>query len=223
MTTIMQALPGAARPAPGGRRARQKQESLERILDAGAARLRVEGPEGGAIAQVMQDAGLTHGAFYSHFTSKDELAIAAFRHALAGSREPWIGKTPDRSWGARVARLARGYLNRTHRDDRADSCAFSALATDAARMSAEFRAAYEQELRKSLNAMGGPPSDEAAEHERYDEAIAALALCVGGLLLARAVESETFSSRILKACRSAAAQMGAAADERNRNAEGANP
>lgn len=206
-----------------GKRARQKQESLTRILDAGAARLRVDGPDGGAIAQVMQDAGLTHGAFYSHFSSKDELAIAALRHALAGNRQRWIGKTPDRSWGARAARLARDYLSRTHRDNRADSCAFSALATDAPRMSADFRTAYEEELRKSLNAMGGSPPDGADEHERYDDAIAVLALCVGGLLLARAVKTETFSARILKVCRTAAARMGIAADHRNSSVEGAKP
>lgn len=197
-----------------GQRARQKRESLTRILDAGAARLRADGPDGPAIGKVMQDAGLTHGAFYSHFASKDELAIAAFRHGLAESRPRWIGKKPDASWGARAARLARGYLNRTHRDDRADSCAFSAIGSDAARMPAEFRAAYEEELRKTLNAMGGRPVDEAQEHELYDEAIATLALCIGGLVLSRAVESESFSSRILRVCRNAVAQMGAAVDER---------
>lgn len=213
MTNMQEARVNLVTSDPASKRARQKQASLTRILDAGAARLRVDGPDGGAIAQVMQDAGLTHGAFYSHFSSKDELAIAAFRHALAGNRQRWIGKTPDRSWSARVARLARGYLNRTHRDDRADSCAFSALATDAARMPAGFREAYEQELRKSLNAMGDRRLEEAGEHERYDEAIAVLALCVGGLLLARAVRSETFSARILKVCRTAAARMGIAAEQ----------
>lgn len=205
------------------KRTRQKQESLTRIIEASAARLRAEGPQGGAIAQVMQDAGLTHGAFYSHFASKDELAIAAFRHALAGNRQRWIGAAPDRSWGVRVARLARGYLNRTHRDNRADSCAFSALATDAARMPAGFRTAYEEELRKSLNAMGGRPLDEVGEHERYNDAIAVLALCVGGVVLARAVTSETFSSRILKVCRAAAAQLGVAAEQRSAPVEGATP
>ncbi len=211
-TNMMQATRETSAVAgTAGQRARQKQDSLSRILDASAARLRVDGPQGGAIAQVMQDAGLTHGAFYSHFASKDELAIAAFRHALAGNRQRWIGKVVDRSWGERMARLARGYLNRSHRDVRADSCAFSALATDAARMPAGFREAYEQELRKSLNAMGGSALDEPSEHETYDEAIAVLALLVGGLLLARAVKSETFSSRILKVCRTAAARMGIAA------------
>ena len=172
----------------------------------------MEGLEGAVISQVMQDAGLTHGAFYSHFADKDELTIAAFRHAITESRQRWVGTTPDRSWGTRVARLARSYLSRTHRDDRADSCPFSVLAGDAARVSAEFRTAFEEELRKSLNAVGDRPLDEVGEHERYDEAIALIALCVGGLSLARAVNDEAFSSRIMKACRTASAQLCIAQD-----------
>ncbi|MGH8758700.1 MAG: TetR/AcrR family transcriptional regulator, partial [Burkholderiales bacterium] len=210
MTIIMQDKSSSPHmPDEIGQRARQKNESLARILDASAARLRVDGPAGAAVAQVMSDAGLTHGAFYSHFSSKEEMAIAAFRHALAASRPRWIGNTKDTSWGQRAARLARSYLSRTHRDDRATSCALSALATDAPRMSAGFREAYEQELRKSLSAMEGRPFAEVGEHQSVDESIALLALCVGGMALARAVESESFSSRILKVCRAAATRMGA--------------
>lgn len=201
---------------PACTRADLKQASRTRILDAGGARLRMEGLEGAVIAQVMQDAGLTHGAFYSHFADKDELTIAAFRHAITESRQRWVGTTPDRSWGARVARLARSYLSRTHRDDRAESCAFSVLASDAARASVEFRTAFEEELRKSLNAVGDRPLDEVGEHERHDEAIALIALCVGGLSLARAVNDEAFSSRIMKACRTASTKLSLAQDQTTR-------
>ncbi len=194
-----------------------KQDSLNRILEAGAARLREEGLDGAAIAPVMQDAGLTHGAFYSHFSNKDELAIAAFRHGFIEGRPRWIGTGADRSWAARVARLARHYLSRRHCDERANSCGFSALAADAARAPTYFREAYEQELRKSLNAIGDRPLDETVEHDHYDEAIALLALCVGGLSLARAVEDEAFSARILKVCQAAAAQLGEAADQKDQD------
>src|SRR5262245_44793836 len=61
-----------------GTRAENKRESLDRILDAAARRIREEGLDGAAIVPVMRDAGLTHGAFYSHFSSKEDLAIAAF-------------------------------------------------------------------------------------------------------------------------------------------------
>ena len=78
MTTIMR---NAAT-----KRADSKQESQDRILDAAARRLREEGLTGAGIAAVMRDAGLTHGAFYSHFGTKDELAGAAFAHAIGTGR-----------------------------------------------------------------------------------------------------------------------------------------
>lgn len=190
------------------RRDRLKRESRLRILDAAAARLRDDGLDGAPIAPVMAAAGLTHGAFYAHFDSKDDLAVAAFRHAITENRRRWIGTTRDASWAARVARLARGYLNRTHRDRRAESCPYAALAADIARSSPAFRAAFERELRGSLDAMGDTPAAPGGEHARYDETIALMALFVGGLSLARAVESPAFSDRILKVCRQAAAQLG---------------
>jgi TetR/AcrR family transcriptional repressor of nem operon len=202
------------------RRSRLKQDSLNRILEAGAARLRLEGLDGAGIAPVMQDAGLTHGAFYSHFPNKDELAVAAFRHGFTEGRPRWIGATADGSWRARVVRLARHYLSRRHRDERAGSCGFSALAADAARAPETFRQAYEEELRKSLNAIGGRPLDEADEHEHYDDAIALMALCVGGLSLARAVKDEAFSAHILEVCKAAAAQLGEAAERKDEASRG---
>ncbi|MCB1692810.1 MAG: TetR family transcriptional regulator, partial [Pseudomonadales bacterium] len=66
-----------------GKRAEQKEASLLRILDVASRRLREQGVDGAGIASVMKEAGLTHGAFYSHFGNKDELAGAAFRHAIA--------------------------------------------------------------------------------------------------------------------------------------------
>lgn len=193
---------------------------MNRILEAGAARLRQEGLDGTGIAPVMQDAGLTHGAFYSHFPNKDALAVAAFRHGFAESRPRWIGAAADGSWSARVVQLARHYLSRRHRDERAQSCGFSALAADAARAPETFRQAYEEELRKSLNAIGGRSLDEPGEHGHYDDAIALMALCVGGLSLARAVKDEAFSTRILEVCKTAAAQLGDAAGSKDEASRG---
>jgi TetR/AcrR family transcriptional regulator, transcriptional repressor for nem operon len=189
------------------RRAEQKQDSLNRILDAGSARLRVEGLAGAAIAPVMRAAGLTHGAFYAHFEDKEALAEAAFRHALTISRPRWIGKSRDESWTARLVRLARYYLRPKHRDDRADSCAFSALGTDAARAPEGFRRAYAEELQKSLAAICAMPDADRPEALRRDDAVLLMALCVGGLTLARAVEDPELSDRILTICRNAAPSL----------------
>lgn len=195
-----------------GIRSELKAASLDRILDAAARRLRCEGPEGAAIATVMKDAGLTHGAFYSHFSNKEELTAAAFRHALVDNRPRWMGRTKDGSWAVRLARLAGRYLTPGHRDTPEDGCALAAVAGDAARGTSAFRQTFEQELLKSLAAiratgeadMTGRGCNEAAP---ADEGLAFLALCVGGLTLSRAVADPALSDRILAACRAAAPHL----------------
>ncbi|WP_300452327.1 TetR/AcrR family transcriptional regulator [Accumulibacter sp.] len=185
-----------------------KEASLRRILTASASRLRAEGLSGAAIAPVMQEAGLTHGAFYAHFNNKEELAAAAFRFALLDNRPRWMGQARKESWPSRLLRLGKRYLTTAHRDDLTDSCALAALASDAARSNSAFKKVYEEELRKSLHAIcvpldEGSPIDPA----RLDDAIAFMALCVGGISLARAVDDPVFSQQILTVCRQAVQRM----------------
>ena len=184
-----------------GTRARAKQESLEKILDAAARRIREEGLDGAAIVPVMRDAGLTHGTFYSHFANKDDLANAAFARAITSGRAHWIKPGRGESWSARLKSLARRYLTAAHRDDLATSCGFATLSSDAAHASADFRACYEHELRGSLAAICD------GDDGRLDEAIALMSVCVGGMVLARAVADRKFSDRILRAARDAAAKV----------------
>jgi len=186
-----------------GTRADSKRESLDRILDAAAQRLLEEGLDGAAIVTVMHDAGLTHGAFYSHFASKDELASAAFGRAITNGRPHWIKPTRGESWSARLTSLAKRYLSPAHRDNLSTSCGFSALSSDAAHASEQFRASYEHELKISLAAICG---DDAGD-ERLDDAIALMAVCVGGLSLSRAVVDPKLSARILRVARKAAAKL----------------
>ena len=190
------------------RRSELKHASLTRILDAGSARLRTEGLNGAAIAPVMKDAGLTHGAFYSHFADKEALEEAAFRHTFSAGRPWWVSKVSERSWPARLARLAQRYLQPRHRDDRAGGCAFTALGADAARAPERFRRAYADELRKSLEAICAGSHDGPVRDVRDDDAIALMALCVGGLTLARAVDDPALSERILRVARQSAATLG---------------
>lgn len=196
-------------------RAQLKQASLQRILDAAAARLRAEGLSGAAIAPVMRDAGLTHGAFYAHFANKDDLAAAAFRHALKDNRRRWTAPRDGEQWRERLARLAARYLTPAHRDDPANGCAFAATASEAARGSAAFRRVFEAEMMKSLRAIcGQDPDDSASPNEAgFDDAAALLALCVGGMTLARAAADPRAADRILAACRAAAERLGGDADE----------
>src|ERR1700694_433584 len=112
-------------------RAQGKRESLDRVLAAAARRLREEGLDGAAIVPVMRDAGLTHGAFYSHFATKEELANAAFAHAISTGRPHWIKPAGGQRWSARLKTLAGRYLTAAHRDDLSTSCGFTTLSADA--------------------------------------------------------------------------------------------
>ena len=188
-------------PTLAGVRARSKRESLNKILDAAARRIREEGLDGAAIVPVMRDAGLTHGAFYSHFSSKDDLASAAFARAITTGRSHWIKPMRDETWRERLTGLARRYLTIAHRDDLATSCGFAALSSDAAHASDRFRASYERELRISLAAICD------GDDRRLDDAIALMAICVGGMSLSRAVVDPRFSARILRVARETAAKL----------------
>ena len=186
-----------------GTRANSKQESLDKILDAAACRIREEGLDGAAIVPVMRDAGLTHGAFYSHFSSKDDLASAAFGRAITTGRPHWIKPARGESWSDRLTGLAKRYLTTAHRDDLSNSCGFATLSSDAAHASDQFRASYERELRISLAAICGDDESD----DRLDDAIALMAVCVGGMALSRAVADPKFSIRILQVARQAAAKL----------------
>jgi TetR/AcrR family transcriptional repressor of nem operon len=186
-----------------GTRADSKRESLDKILDAAARRIREEGLDGAAIVPVMRDAGLTHGAFYSHFSSKDDLASAAFGRAITTGRRHWIKPKRGESWSERLTGLAKRYLTTAHRDDLSTSCGFATLSSDAAHASDQFRASYEHELRGSLAAICDGDDD------RLDDAIALMAICVGGMALSRAVADPKFSTRILRVAREAAAKLSA--------------
>lgn len=184
-----------------GTRAEGKRESLDKILDAAARRIREEGLDGAAIVPVMRDAGLTHGAFYSHFSSKDDLASAAFSRAITTGRSHWIKPPRGESWRARLTSLAKRYLTTAHRDDLSTSCGFASLSSDAAHASDEFRASYERELRGSLAAIC------ADDDDRLDDAIALMTVCVGGMALSRAVVDPKLSNRILRVAREAATKL----------------
>jgi TetR/AcrR family transcriptional regulator, transcriptional repressor for nem operon len=164
-----------------------------KILEAASRLFREKGFDGAGLDAVMQAAGLTHGAFYSHFKSKDELVAHACAHALAHTDESW------RTAPSPTNRLARLYLADDHCVNRAGGCAFAALGSEVVRQTDDARRAVRDALRERIDALArlldGPPSRCRAQ------AIATWAGLVGTLVLARLANEESLSKEILDAGR----------------------
>lgn len=200
-------------PPDRGVRAGRKAASRARVLAAAARRLRAGGIAGTDVAGVMQAAGLSHGAFPVHFGSKSELVAEALHAAMDETRPRWIEQAPTDDWSARLQWLANRYLTRAHRDEPATGCALAALGGEAAIHPAQLAAAYTDELQRTVAALAGRSphavrqAGDLDDAERTDEALALLALCTGGLTLARAVNDEALSRRILRVSRMAAVRL----------------
>jgi TetR/AcrR family transcriptional repressor of nem operon len=157
----------------------------ERIVKEASRLFRERGFENVSVSEVMKAAGLTHGAFYAHFRSKEELQAAAVAYGIKVS----LGRM-QRSKKNRGSYADR-YLSRWHRDNPGDGCTMATLAQEVARSTPELKAAFEQGLQEILPAIGG---------ERK-EAIFCAAAMIGGVILARAVQDPRFSEEILKSVR----------------------
>jgi TetR/AcrR family transcriptional repressor of nem operon len=174
----------------------QAAKNRERILETAARLFRERGFDGIGVADLMKAAGLTHGGFYGHFKSKEELMALASERALAESNENWTRAAAEGE--AALGRMVQNYLSPRHRDAPGRGCVVAALATDAARQPMPVRQALTQGVRhhvESLEAMV-PGKTRAAKREK---ALAVYAGMVGALALARAVDDEVLSEALLKA------------------------
>jgi len=172
-----------------------KAESHDRIVQVAAARFRENGVGGIGVADLMKDAGLTHGGFYRHFASRDELVAEAIERALGdGARAvAAVAKVPDRP----LAALLDAYLSTAHRDALATSCAVTTLAADVARCNQSARSAYTRQVEAYLELLTGLISSNA-QRARRRKALAALSALVGAVSMARAVNDDELSREILK-------------------------
>jgi TetR/AcrR family transcriptional repressor of nem operon len=182
-------------------------EHRDRIIDAAGALFRAKGFGGIGVADIMKAADLTHGGFYGHFASKDDLVGEASRRIMARAAANWtklVEAAPDSPYAA----LLEHYLSPKHRDDPGKGCAFAALGNDAARSGKVVRKAFAEGLAplidilaqsipgKSIPGKSIPSKSKAA---RRRKAVAAMATLVGALTLARAVEGTPLSDEMLGA------------------------
>jgi TetR/AcrR family transcriptional repressor of nem operon len=177
-----------------------KFQTHARIVKKASVKLREKGAHGIGVADLMRDAGLTHGGFYAHFDSREALVIEAFTHAMDRSTARWRKLAGETSPDKRLSKIVNTYLAPTHRDDPGNGCAVPALGAEIARESARTRRIFagklEQMIDMLVDQIQGAPRKAARKR-----AIAALATMMGSLVLARVAGTGEFSDEILKAGR----------------------
>jgi TetR/AcrR family transcriptional repressor of nem operon len=174
-------------------------ENRERIIEAAGALFRERGFDGIGVADIMKAADLTHGGFYGHFDSKDDLVAQASRQAMTRAAVNW-DKVVTGARSDPYAALLAHYLSPRHRDEPGQGCAFAALSGDAARCGKPVQTAFAQGLEPLIEivAKAAPGRSKAA---RRRKAVATVAEMIGALMLARAVGGSALSDEILDAAR----------------------
>ena len=180
-----------------------KQETHARIVKKASVRLREKGAHGIGVADLMKEAGLTHGGFYAHFDSRDALVIEAFAYAMDRSTEHWRKLAEQTPPAKRLATIVESYLTPVHRDDPGHGCAVPALGAEIARESPKTRKACAAKLEQMIEMMADhmPGVPRKAARKR---AMATLATMTGALMLSRIAGNGEFSDEILSAGREVA-------------------
>src|SRR5712672_1110165 len=179
-----------------------KQETHARIVKKASVRLREKGAHGIGVADLMKEAGLTHGGFYAHFDSREALVIEAFAYAMDRSTERWRKIAEQTAPEKRLATIVESYLTPVHRDDPGHGCAVPTLGAEIARESAKTRKAFAAKLEQMIDMMADQVLDVPRKTARK-RAIATLATMMGTLVLSRIAGTGEFSGEMLGAGREA--------------------
>jgi TetR/AcrR family transcriptional regulator, transcriptional repressor for nem operon len=170
-----------------------KQATRERIIEAAGRRFKQDGIDGAGVATVMSDAGLTNGAFYAHFTSKEDLVANVLASQLRAQREGFDAEPSDR---AGLEAFIRSYLSAEHRDECADGCPSAALLDEIGRRPATTRQVFTDELMGVIDDIASRLDSTDVDAARTD-ALMLFGLMVGTLQLARALTDGDLSDQLL--------------------------
>lgn len=181
---------------------KQTAETHARILQVAGKLFRERGFDGIGVADLMKSAGLTHGAFYNHFESKDALASHVSEHVLKQTTCAWSDIAEASGDGAGFETFIATYLSKHHRDDPGSGCLIAALGGDVSRQGSSVRRAFTAGLRPMIDFLARCTAgrSRAAKRER---ALVTLATLVGTIMLARAVDDADLSDEVLQATRAA--------------------
>lgn len=179
-----------------------KQETHERIVKRAAVRLREKGAHGIGVADLMKEAGLTHGGFYAHFNSREALVIEAMAHIMDRGTERWRKLGEQAPPEKRLATIVNSYLSALHRDDPGHGCAIPTLGAEIARETPKTRKAFATKLEEMIDMLASLVPDASPKAARK-QAMAAIGTMMGALVMARIAGNSEFSDEILAAGREA--------------------
>ena len=176
----------------------RKEATHERIVGAAARAIRRSGYGGTGVADIMKDAGLTHGGFYAHFASRDAMLAEAADHAGAESvavMERIAAEVPPEQ---ALRAMLQAYLSKAHVESVENGCATAALCSEMPRQAPEVRRAATRRIKEMIDlvARQSPDWGQPGAHEH---ALVTVATMVGALVLARAVDDPKLSDALREA------------------------
>jgi len=175
----------------------QAAENRQTVINVASRLFRERGFDGIGLKDLMEGAGLTQGAFYKQFASKEDLAVEASRRALESASGRWstaATQYPDDPLGAVIA----FYLSGDHREEKMDGCPIVALGSDAARQGPDVKAEFEAGIKARLDVLGRFIPGTGDEASR-GKAMAILATIVGAVTLSRVVNDPDLAQALLDA------------------------
>ena len=175
----------------------QAAENRQTVINVASRLFRERGFDGIGLKDLMKAAGLTQGAFYKQFASKEDLAVEASKRALESASGRWsdaAAANPDDPLGAVIA----FYLSGDHREEKMDGCPIVALGSDAARQGPDVKAAFEAGIKAHLEVLGRFTAKTDGE-EPSDKAMAILSTMVGAVTLSRVVNDPDLAQALLDA------------------------
>jgi TetR/AcrR family transcriptional repressor of nem operon len=175
----------------------QAGENRQTVINVASRLFRERGFDGIGLKDLMEGAGLTQGAFYKQFASKEDLAVEASRRALESASHRWSDaaeQNPDDPLGAVIA----FYLSADHREEKMDGCPIVALGSDAARQGADVKAAFEAGIKAHLEVLGRLIAQTDGD-ELNGKAMAILSTMIGAVTLSRVVNDPDLAQAILDA------------------------
>lgn len=176
------------------------EKTKNRVVKIAAAQMRKRGPDNVGVADVMSRAGLTHGGFYAHFNSKDDLIATAVDRMFEESRARFREWTEGKSQPDALRAYINAYVSKAHRDKPETGCAIAALSSDIGRQGSKARAAYDAGIVGLARAIETLlPVEEPLKRRAL--ALSMLAEMTGAVAAARAVSDPALSEEILASAR----------------------